>query len=46
MQKPTAKQITDSYRKFKSKKWDKLRNKFLESICLQLLLDAQDGKNN
>ena len=46
MKKPTAKQITDSYKKFKAKKWDKQRNKLLESVCLELLCSIQDGKNN
>ena len=46
MNKPTAKDITDSYRRLKAKPRDKIRNKFIESIVWQLLCGCQDKKNN
>jgi hypothetical protein len=46
MKKPTAKQITDSYRRLKSKQRDKVRNKMIEQVCLDLLCSVQKPKQN
>jgi hypothetical protein len=46
MKKPTAKEITDSYKRLMSKRRDKTLNKMIEGVCLDLLCSIQKPKQN
>lgn len=46
MKKPTAKEITDAYRRLKAKPRGDIRDKLIEGVCLDLLCGIQDAKNN
>ena len=46
MKKPTSKDITDAYKRLKSKPRGDMRDKMIQNVCIDLLCSVQDGKNN